>query len=751
MNRSVLERQMFKKGGAVFPDLSGDGKVTQKDVLMGRGVLPMQEGGFVPSNGSERLISPKETINTIFSLLREGKFNDREAVIQSALELDKARSEEELKDLRRAIFMNYAVTSGNYPTQAAILPKDLSDKLINFKLGDSAFKTFGMPYDDRKPQAAEPPRRMQEGGMVPMDGMGIPAGLPAAAAQPSAAQGPSQIDPAMLEQMLQQAQTQFSDLDQAGDYEEMMNAIRGDQMSVGQRRQELAELVGPEDAQETPESVLTLLQPVMQLAAVEQGIGGLAEEAMGSSIEGPMAEGIMSTVNMGGPAPAVPGPAMPMEGGAPVQGFRYGGVVRMAEGGNPFMERTRALMPEYQEFYRDVLGGTPAEDLAEQRRLTQAQALFDIAQAGFAFAQPGSRRQSMASRLGEALTETQLFPKIGARAAELKGFEREQDRQRRALDLTALQGAMGQTERERAADAAKAAEERGFLFQLALEEARAGRKIDPRVVLTNNDLRERFAAGKTDSDEDLLVQQVIAEWTSPERVYDPERQMYVAGPKKQLAPQWTEALQARGQLEAGAAGEEPPAPSGVVSPTVAPTEPDGEAPSFLPGQQPGTSMELATGPEAAIGEAFNTIAGVFGGEVAPQSEQAITALRTLNTDTVLGILQARGQRDNQQLQSQIRALFPDAGSFFTSDQRAAAKTRSVVDMLSNDLARLQTSLQPENAQFLKPGDIAEKRESLTELTQYRSQYMRLLEDLERRLNPEMTDDELDAYYTAPPA
>ena len=45
MNRSVMERQMFKAGGAAFPDLSGDGKITQKDVLMGRGVQFMEMGG----------------------------------------------------------------------------------------------------------------------------------------------------------------------------------------------------------------------------------------------------------------------------------------------------------------------------------------------------------------------------------------------------------------------------------------------------------------------------------------------------------------------------------------------------------------------------------------------------------------------------------------------------------------------------------------------------------------------------------
>ena len=35
-----LPRAMYKKGGKSFPDLSGDGKVTMKDVLMGRGVIP---------------------------------------------------------------------------------------------------------------------------------------------------------------------------------------------------------------------------------------------------------------------------------------------------------------------------------------------------------------------------------------------------------------------------------------------------------------------------------------------------------------------------------------------------------------------------------------------------------------------------------------------------------------------------------------------------------------------------------------
>ena len=37
----------MKKGGAVFPDLTGDGKVTKKDILKGRGVKGFKNGGCV--------------------------------------------------------------------------------------------------------------------------------------------------------------------------------------------------------------------------------------------------------------------------------------------------------------------------------------------------------------------------------------------------------------------------------------------------------------------------------------------------------------------------------------------------------------------------------------------------------------------------------------------------------------------------------------------------------------------------------
>ena len=42
-----------RKAGGGFPDLSGDGKVTQRDILMGRGVIPRQEGGDLDVDEAE--------------------------------------------------------------------------------------------------------------------------------------------------------------------------------------------------------------------------------------------------------------------------------------------------------------------------------------------------------------------------------------------------------------------------------------------------------------------------------------------------------------------------------------------------------------------------------------------------------------------------------------------------------------------------------------------------------------------------
>jgi hypothetical protein len=309
-------------------------------------------------------------------------------------------------------------------------------------------------------QEGGPAMPMQGGSMsaAPVPGTPVP-GVPNQAQLEQmplegvmAAAQQSGIDPAQLEQMLGGMAGQFEGLDQAEDYEQVMNAMRGNQAPISARREELAGLVGPEDASVTPESVLTLVQPVMMMAGVDQGIGGLAAEEMNTPVEGPMAEGIMSMAMPQAAPPMPPGPPMPqgappmpgMGGPAPVN-FRFGGpVVAMQEGGEP-SNRLAELFGQQRDVYRSLIN--PADQQAEmdrQRNMTQAQMLFDVANTALAFATPGSRPgMSPAERLAEATQQTQFFDRISQRAGGLEASRQEQAKEGRALDLAALQSASG--------------------------------------------------------------------------------------------------------------------------------------------------------------------------------------------------------------------------------------------------------------------------------------------------------------------
>ena len=384
-----MQRQMFAKGGAAFPDLSGDGRVTQKDILMGRGVIPMQEGG-------------------------------------------------------------------DPMAMAAMMP----------------------PQD------------------------------PAAMMDPMA--GGQAMDPEVVQSLLQQAQSNLENIDEAEDYATVINSIRGDDAPIEARYAELAELVGPEDAQQTPESVLALVQPAIIMNAVDQGIGGLAAEEMTAPVEGAMAEGIMSTVapppqpEMMAAPPAAPGPMM--MGGPPPVNFNQGGLVRRGDnqpvqyfeqGGETLADFQKMLglnitspqnltqassqagtIPAYEPTYDErVLSaakgaearyaaaglGTPAEraaELEEQKNLTQAQMLFDVAQAALAYAGPtqaeiqAGRRLSPAERLAAAVSETKLLPTIGARAQQQLEYKKAANKEERALKLAAVQRGETQVDTEIAAEQA---------------------------------------------------------------------------------------------------------------------------------------------------------------------------------------------------------------------------------------------------------------------------------------------------------
>ena len=257
------------------------------------------------------------------------------------------------------------------------------------------------------------------------------------------------INPSDVEGMLNQVSEGIGNLDDAEDFEQVINSMRGDQAPLSERYGELAELVGEEDAKATPESVLTLVQPIVQIAQVDQGIGGLAQEEMSAPVEGNMAGGIMSTVNMGEEVPA------------PVNFNQGGPVVAMANGGEG---RLAQLFQEQKDVYGTLLDPANTQQaFDEQKKLTQAQMLFDIANTALAFATPGERQMSAAERLADATRETQLFDKIGARAQGLQDLKTKQAGEKRAMDLAALQAASGLYSAERSAELSEAAAERARL------------------------------------------------------------------------------------------------------------------------------------------------------------------------------------------------------------------------------------------------------------------------------------------------
>jgi hypothetical protein len=267
---------------------------------------------------------------------------------------------------------------------------------------------------------------MAQGGiatMAPEMGAAIPQ--MAMGAEDASVIADQVMDQDALQNMLGTAAEDLQDLENAEDFKTVMNSIRGDDATIEERRDELASLVGPEDASQTPESVLALVQPAMMMASIDQGIGGLAQEEMSEPVEGAMAQGIMSTVAP--PPPAAPPMDPAMMGGPPPVNFNQGGLVRRgdnqpvqmyANGGEatPLQTAYEGRLPLYKSIV-----GDPTAQLEEQQKLTKANMLFDIANTALAFAAPMQGEtpgMSAAERLAMAAQKTQLLPTIGARAQQ---------------------------------------------------------------------------------------------------------------------------------------------------------------------------------------------------------------------------------------------------------------------------------------------------------------------------------------------
>jgi hypothetical protein len=276
----------------------------------------------------------------------------------------------------------------------------------------------------------------------------------------------------------------------------LMNNLRGDMRSIDARREELADLVGFREAEETPEGVLTLLQSV------------LAQQAAAPPMPAPMPQGMPP--QMAGmappPMPAGPAPAMAGIGGLPmdqgpapmamakggyVQNFDKGGEAGATPNSSAYppevvaaaIERYKAIMNQQPETVPTLQAGMDAslpmyqELLGSDPKDTQAQMLFDIGQAALGYAgnvgPDGQRLQgSAAARLAGATRE--LPGRIGARAAGMS-------KEAQALKMAALQAAQG--ERTAAQERNLALSERqGEIYKDIVTQEPAARMLSPEEV-----------------------------------------------------------------------------------------------------------------------------------------------------------------------------------------------------------------------------------------------------------------------------
>jgi len=398
---NVIQRPLFRAAGGganKFPDLSGDGKVTQKDILMGRGVIEKQEGG------------------------------------------------------------------GIGPMMPAEAPMDPLAQDVLMARGEG--EKIGLDY------LAET-----------MDG-----------------------------------------IDMASNTEELINSIRGNDRPLQDRVAELATFVGEQDAVQTPESVLAMVQPTIMLSeegAIDSGVGGLIQDVIGETDMGAeMGQGVGALMAQGQPEPVE----------QPLQQFNQGGAVKkLAFGGDPVYDPTLGTSFSPQSIRAGIADATagiqPAPDLASmlpaefaallqsealqrrkprdareaaaeyqtlmeeaydmegQRAFSDREAALDLARAGFAFASGRDPKtgENMAGRGFLA-----QLGSVGQQYAESAGERLARERKgEQGIRLAAIQQGIAAEQRDQEAQERSVSEARSAVIQAAVDK----RQLDQKGLITVAGLR----------------------------------------------------------------------------------------------------------------------------------------------------------------------------------------------------------------------------------------------------------------------
>jgi hypothetical protein len=326
-------------GASKFPDLSGDGKVTQKDILIGRGVIEKQEGGGI----------------------------------------------------------------------GAMMPA-----------GDMAM----MPQEPLDPLAQDVLAAREQGEAIGLDYL---------------------------------AET-MDGIDMAANTEELINSIRGNDRPLEARVAELATFVGEADARQTPESVLTMVQPTIMMTeegAIDSGIGGLIAQVIGDTeMEDDMGQGVGALMAQGQPEPM----------DQPVQQFNQGGAVKkFDQGGEAFQQYYDQFLPVYENLIQET-----EEERDRDRGLALARAGFQLASGRDAKGRniAGSGLLANLASAGETL--------IG----DISTLDQERRKSQRAAKTLALQSAFATDQAQRSAAARLAEKQYERTTKILVEQLKQQNKVN---------------------------------------------------------------------------------------------------------------------------------------------------------------------------------------------------------------------------------------------------------------------------------
>ena len=555
----------------------------------------------------------------------------------------------------------------------------------------------------------------------------------------------------------QYAQQMMQGIDQAQSTEDLINALRGNEKPLDARRSELAGFVGQNDANETPESVLAMVQPVIMMTeegVMDSGIGGLVQQIVGD---------VEMTTDSGAPTDMGMGVGSLMAAGAQEaptpQNFRQGGEVAYLQNGSlPFataltspstdlasenmMSFGDTVKSKYEDLlplYQEILGADQ-----ESKDATKAQMLFDVARGGLALAAgvPGAGSSFASQLAGAAAPVAESIKKRGAAL----------DAERRALKSGALSSAFDLTVAEQEALLKAKAAETAFEREKILEGIKSGgggtaaERRD--AFLTTN--AASYAEGSLGDKDTLQFQQYLMDQYNPagKPVFDGTTYRAIVEKMPDYLRAAEEIRLESGRSVSGVLPGQQAYKNPLVDSSTVPeptetypeqTDPDSiEIPQSVAYEEFSRAVTTdqlsdAFGTEGFFKNIANKLFGIV--EADPLNEKVEKYLATYETNRRAAV-NARASivpgRQSQEWFNGEYALYPEPASMFTSPQLAAAKLEPIVAGLKQDLETVRQKMRATNLSY----DAASLRNLDTQKVELESAlgfWQRFVDDLNKDL------------------